>query len=111
MLKAIREVTFNFESQRYQPLQTHKLNVKLCNLKQHKYDSNSSHEFIIEGLTKNSPNESVFKYVQDIPIFYKKIIVEQKRIKNYYVSSKSMQVKEILKFCIKYWEGKMFTLE
>ena len=43
MLKAIREVTFKFESQRYQALQTYKLNIKFSNLTQNKFMSNSDY--------------------------------------------------------------------
>ena len=32
--KAIREITFNFKSQCYQPLQVHKLNSKMATMKQ-----------------------------------------------------------------------------
>ena len=47
-----------------------------------RYVSNSGHVFILEGLTKNSKNESVFKNAQDMPISAKKkITVEHECVK------------------------------
>jgi len=48
LINTIREISFNFESQKYQPVQVHEMIHKLCHTKQSRYVTTSSH---LENLT------------------------------------------------------------
>ena len=52
LIKMIREITFSFESQRYQPLQIHEINKKFCNMKQTRFMDTSSYLEKFQHLVK-----------------------------------------------------------
>ena len=43
LFKAIREVTYNYQSKKYQVLQVHEMNTKIANIKQGKYQTPSTY--------------------------------------------------------------------
>ena len=61
LLKAIREITFSFESQRYQPLQIHELTMKFAMLKQSRDMTNSQYleKFSNHVETMNTCGENI----------------------------------------------------